>query len=143
MISRAGSNGSRRRHGSLSGTRGTVGRIERVILGRVVVLMASAVPRWRSSALGGLGGDALAVLDRSVDRRPPGDHRGELLGASVADILELRDADVLDAREPRSLGGAGVADRGGRDRVERRLGERLGRLLVLRDLVGRLPGAGR
>src|SRR5882757_828460 len=46
MISRAGSNGSRRRHDSLRGKRVTFGRTERVILGRVVVLMASAVPSW-------------------------------------------------------------------------------------------------
>src|SRR4051812_42588360 len=100
MISRAGSNGSRRRHDSLRGLRVTDGRIERVILGRVVVLMASAVPCWGfPSALGGLGGDALAVLERRVDRSPSGDHGGELLRASVADVLELRDADVLDARQ--------------------------------------------
>src|SRR3954468_3233036 len=46
MISRAGSNGSRRRHDSLSGKRVTFGWIEGVISGRVVVLLASAVPCW-------------------------------------------------------------------------------------------------
>src|SRR5919106_2385246 len=89
------------------------------------------------------GGDALTVVDRCVDVRAPGDHRRELLSALVADVLELRDADVLDTGKTGARRRARVVDRRGGDRVERRLGERSSRLLVLRDLIGRLPGARR
>src|SRR3954469_24327340 len=100
MMSSAGSRGSRRRHDSLSGLRVTFfGPIDGLISsGRIVVLMASAVPVPRTSALGCLGRDVLAVLQRGVDRRPSRDHRRELLGALVAHVLELRDAHVLHAR---------------------------------------------
>src|SRR2546423_14010374 len=116
MMSRAGSSGSRRRHGSLSWKRVTFGWIEGVISGRIVVLMASAVPVFpvvRQLAAGCLRCDVLAVLQRRVDRRPSGDHGGELLGALVSDVLELRDADVLHAGQPGALCRAGVVDRRG------------------------------
>ena len=44
-----------------------------------------------------LRGDLLAVADRIVDLDAASDHAGELLGAAVADVLELRHADVLNA----------------------------------------------
>src|SRR6266536_4876100 len=88
--------------------------------------------------LSDLRGDVLAVLQRSVDLRSPGDHRRELLGALVADVLELRDPDVLDARQARPLRRPRVVDRRGGHGRQRLVGERGGRLLVLRALVGRL-----
>jgi hypothetical protein len=42
------------------------------------------------------GGDVLAVRERRIDRCTA-DHGRELLSALVADALELRDADVLNA----------------------------------------------
>src|SRR5687767_2669764 len=43
--------------------------------------------------------DLLAGLQGRVDRRPLGDHGRELLGALVADVLELGDSDELHARQ--------------------------------------------
>src|SRR5918992_3231570 len=126
--SRAGSSGSRRRQESLRGRRPASAN-------GAVALCVRSSPHP--------GGDVLAVLERRVDRGPPGDHRGELLGALVADVLELRDADVLDTRDTGTRRGAGIVDRRGRDRVERGLGERGGGLLVLGYVVRRLARAGR
>src|ERR687895_2174367 len=86
--SRAGSSGSRRRHDSLMRE------------SRPTRRGTAAVPASVSSPPH-LGCDVLAVLERRIDRRPTGDHRGELLGALVADVLELRDADVLNPRDAR------------------------------------------
>src|SRR5919106_4691474 len=95
--SRAGNSGSRRRHASPRTNRPPAGRGTTPVLASV-----------RSSP--DLGCDVLAVLERRVDRRPPGDHRGELLGALITHVLELRDADVLDARDARPGRRAGVVD---------------------------------
>src|SRR3954468_12111357 len=89
------------------------------------------------------GGDVLAVRLRRIDRRSAADDRRELLGALVADILELGDADVLDAWVARTPGRARVVDRRRLDRVECGLGERAGCRSVLRNLVGRAAGARR
>src|SRR4051812_35080725 len=43
-------------------------------------------------------GDLLALAERGRVLRGTGDHAREELGAPVADILELRDADVLHTR---------------------------------------------
>src|SRR3954454_19977334 len=89
------------------------------------------------------GGDVLAIRLRRIDRRPAADDRRELLGALVADILELGDADVLDAWVAWAPGRAWVIDRRGLDRVECGLGERAGGGPGLRDLVGRAAGGRR
>jgi hypothetical protein len=82
-----------------------------------------------------LGSDLLAVCERRIDRRPAGDDGRELLRALVANVLELRDADVLDAGVAGPPGRPGVVDRRGFDGVDRGLGECAGGVLVIRDLV--------
>src|SRR5215217_1321218 len=135
MMMSAGSSGSRRRHDSLRRMRGVAW--SRPWTGPVVAsAVVMALARRRR-------GDLLAVGERSVDVRPAGDHRGELLRALVPDVLELRDPHVLHARIARPLRRARVVDRCRGHRLQRRLGERLGRLLVLRDLVGGLARARR
>src|SRR4029453_13918291 len=96
-----------------------------------------------SGSASDLGGDVLARTQRRVDVGLPGDDAGDLLGAAVADALELRDPDVLHARHPRPGCRARVVDRGSLHRLQGGVGERTGSLLVLRDLVRGGPGARR
>ena len=105
---------------------------------------------WRQRCLGlrslpaDLRCDVLAVAQRGVDRRPSGDHRRELLGALVADVLELRHRRRTGPRAGPgacvvpglSIGAAEIASSVG-------LANAFGGLLVLGDLVGRLAGARR
>src|SRR6266550_1579913 len=86
--SSAGSSGSRRRHGEENGspTRPFLG----VASAAVVVMTDLLLDRSRR--------DLLTLADRGRVLRRPGDHAREELGAPVADILELRDADVLHTR---------------------------------------------
>src|SRR5215203_1712519 len=81
--------------------------------------------------------DLLAGLQGFVHRLLSRDRRRELLRAAVADVLELRNADVLHPWQSRSRRRARIVDRRGLHRVQRLLGERLRGLLVLRDLIGR------
>ena len=105
MKSRAGSSGSRRRHDSLRRNRrparGRDHAVDPRLSGGAHGAGGAVLPCVRSPPHSGC--DALAVLERGIDWRPPGDHRGELLGALVADVLELRDADILDPRKARPL----------------------------------------
>ena len=82
----AGSSGSRRRHGEENGSPTFPLRV------------ASAAVTTDYCLLDRLRGDLLALAERAADTRRPGDHAREELGALVADILELRDADVLHTR---------------------------------------------
>src|SRR5213080_388456 len=82
--SSAGSSGSRRRHGEEKGS---------PTFPFTVVASAAIV----IALLDCLRGDLLALAERGRVLRRPGDHAREELRAAVADILELRDADVLHA----------------------------------------------
>src|SRR5439155_18040942 len=84
--SSAGSSGSRRRHAEENGspTRPLSG------VTSAAVVMAALPDRLRR--------DLLALAERAVQLRRAGDHAREELGAAVADVLELRDADVLHTR---------------------------------------------
>src|SRR5919197_5652622 len=83
--SSAGRSGRRRRQGRASGSG------ER----RTVPAVASAV----LMELRYCRRDLLTGLNCSIDRLLSGDRRRELLRAAVSDILELRNPDVLDARQ--------------------------------------------
>src|ERR1700738_4122663 len=150
--SRAGRSGNRRRHDSLT----REGLRRRCFKGEAsmappVALIATERERCQRTWCGReipltsvhLRGEVLAVLQRRVDRRPPGDRCRELLRALVAHILELRDSHVLNARQPRAF----CRSRGGERRSGHRLqgsGRKGGRCrLVLRDFVRRLARAGR
>src|SRR5580765_3248900 len=126
--SSAGSRGSRRRHGEEKGS-----PTWPLAVGRSVASAATFMNRL----LDRLRRDALALAQRVGVLRRAGDHAREELGAPVADILELRDADVLHTRYARTLRRAGIVDRSSLHRVKGLRGEGGGRLLVLRDLVGR------
>src|SRR5215208_3364476 len=130
MKSSAGSSGSRRRHGEVKGSP-TFPLTFSVASAAVAVTTASLLDRARR--------DLLALAERRARLRRAGDHAREELGAPVADVLELRNADVLHTREARTLGGAGVVDRRSLHRVQGLAGEGGGRLPVLRDLVRREP----
>src|SRR6476619_3668617 len=93
----AGSSGSRRRHGEENGS-------PTLPLG-----VASAVVT--SELLDRVRRDLLALAERSAAVRRPSDHAREELGAPVADILELRNADILHTRKTRALRCAGIVDR--------------------------------
>src|SRR5215210_9398922 len=96
MMMSAGSSGSRRRHDSLRRKRWEArGCWTGPVVTSAAVVMASGT---RGVLVGRRRGDLLAVREGRVDRRPSGDHRGELLRALVSDVLELRDPDVLHAR---------------------------------------------
>src|SRR4051794_13244136 len=83
--SSAGSSGSRRRHGEENGS---------PTLPRSVASAAVTA----SLLLDRARGDLLALTERGCVLRRAGDHAREELGAPVADVLELRDADVLHTR---------------------------------------------
>src|SRR5690242_17801569 len=91
---------------------------------------------------GVLGSGRLARLQGRLDALRAGDGPRDLLGDGQAEALELRDVDVLDA----DIGNR-VQSRVLRvDRVDRFQGdgrEGLGRLLVVRVVVQRGPGAWR
>src|SRR3982751_3871791 len=84
----AGKSGARRRHADPNGspTRPLAGTLS----------VASAVLTNR--LLDRLRCDALTLTQRVGVLHRAGDHAREELGAAVADVLELRDADVLHAR---------------------------------------------
>src|SRR5882724_6949829 len=82
---RAGSSGSRRRHGEENGSPTFPLRV-----------VSAAVTN--ELLLDRLRGDLLTLRERTADARRAGDHAREQLRTLVADILELRDADVLHAR---------------------------------------------
>src|ERR671910_781876 len=109
----AGSSGRRRRQGCRSSwCRGAVPIAApgscRTVSGRPAL----------SGSTSDLRGDVLARHHRRVDVGPPGDDAGELLGAAVADVLELRDPHILDTGHARPRGRAGVVDRSGLHRLE-------------------------
>ena len=84
-----------------------------------------------------LRGDGLAVRKGIVDARPTSNHCRELLGALVANILELRDTDVLHSRKAGTLRGTRVLDRGRVHGLQGRGTEGSCSLLVLRNPVRR------
>src|SRR5215216_7305920 len=126
--SSAGSSGSRRRHGEEKGS---------PFFPLTFSVASAAVAAML--LLDRARGDLLALAERRARLRRAGDHAREELGAPVADVLELRNADVLHTREARTLGGAGIVDRRSLHRVQGLAGEGGGRLPVLRDLVRREP----
>src|SRR5712671_4581293 len=83
--SSAGSSGSRRRHGEENGSP-TLPRS----VASAAVMTELLLDRAR--------GDLLALAERSCVLGRACDHAREELGAAVADVLELRDADVLHTR---------------------------------------------
>src|SRR3954467_3700363 len=83
----AGSNGRRRRPGRVKGS-------PPFPLGSA----ASAAAASTVLALDRARRDLLALAERRRVLRRAGDHAREQLRAAVADVLELRDADVLHAR---------------------------------------------
>src|SRR5215208_5634679 len=85
--SSAGSSGSRRRHGEEKGSP-TFPLTFSVASTVVTTALLSDRPRR----------DFLALAERYAALRRAGDHAREELGAPIADILELRDADVLHTR---------------------------------------------
>src|SRR5438552_13680809 len=87
--SSAGSRGSRRRHGEEKGS-----PTWPLALGRTVTSAAVVMNRL----LDRLRRDALALAQRVGVLLSAGDHAREKLGAAIADILELWDADVLHTR---------------------------------------------
>src|SRR5712691_225628 len=84
--SSAGSNGSRRRHGEENGSP----TLPLLRVASAAVTTEFLLDRSRR--------DLLTLADRGRVLRRTGDHAREELGAAVADILELRDADVLHTR---------------------------------------------
>src|SRR5262249_48135940 len=96
----AGSKGSRRRHAEENGSP--------VLPFASVTSTAEAV---KGGLLDRLRCDLLALAQRLRVARRTGKHAREELRAPVADVLELRDADFLHARRPRSLGRTGIVDR--------------------------------
>src|SRR6266849_2848086 len=81
----AGSSGNRRRHGEENGS---------PTLPLIVAPAAVTIGFLLDRACG----DLLALAERSRVLRRACDHAREELGAPVADILELRDTDVLHTR---------------------------------------------
>src|SRR6266496_623970 len=120
--SSAGSSGSRRRHGEENGSP-TFPFPLSVVSAAVTVMTKLLLDRARRDLL------TLAECGRILHRT--GDHAREQLGAPVADILELWNADVLHTRETRTLRRAGVVDRRSLHGVQRLRRERRSRLLVL------------
>src|SRR5919198_5644498 len=125
--SSAGSRGSRRRHAEENGS-------PAFPFGSAT---SAAAAFKRGGLLDRLCCYLLALTERGRVLHRAGDHRREELRAAVADVLELRDADVLYARQPRSLRRARIVDRRRLHRRESDRSERLRGRLVLRDPVGR------
>src|SRR5438094_2378444 len=121
--SSAGSSGSRRRHGEENGSPTLPFSVASA------VLTAELLDRLRRDLL--TLPQCRGVLHRA------GDHAREELGTTVADILELRDADVLHTRKPGTLRRARIVDRCCLHRRQRLPGERRRGPLVLRDLISR------
>src|SRR5438094_4476502 len=109
--SSAGSSGSRRRHGEENGSPTFPFTVASSFTVASAALMESLLDRLRC--------DLLALAQCSRVLRRTGDHAREELRAPVADILELRDADVLDTRQTRTLRRAGVVDRRCLHRLQR------------------------
>src|SRR6185437_8870353 len=91
---------------------------------------------------GVLRGGGLTCLQRLAHALRAGDRPGDLLTDRQAEALELRDVDILDADVGHRVQGR-VLRIGRVDGLQRDVGERLGRLLVVRVFVQRGPGAGR
>src|SRR5438128_604088 len=91
----AGRSGSRRRHGEENGSPTRPFSV------------ASTAAVANSVLLDRPRGDLLALTDRCSVLRRTGDHAREELRAPVADVLELRDPDVLHTRQARTLARAG------------------------------------
>src|SRR6266496_234092 len=89
MKSRAGSRGRRRRHGEEKGS-----PTWPLAVGRTVASAATFI-NW---LLDRLRREALTLAQRAGVLRRAGDHAREELGAAIADVLELWDADVLHTR---------------------------------------------
>src|SRR3954447_23583395 len=87
-------------------------------------------------------GQRLALAERVVDRAAPGHGRGDVLSHLGAEVLELRDGDVLNADRGPGLD-ARVLRVGILDRLQRLVAEGGRGLLVLRDRVRALPLARR
>src|SRR3979411_993961 len=83
--SSAGSSGNRRRHGEENGS-------------PTFPLSVASAAVTTKLLLDRLRRDLLALTERVRVLRRAGDHTREELGAPVADILELRDTDVLHTR---------------------------------------------
>src|ERR687888_1131378 len=113
--SSAGSRGSRRRHAEENGS-------PAFPFGSAT---SAAAAFKRGGLLDRLCCYLLALTERGRVLHRAGDHRGEQLCAAVADVLELGDADVLYARQTRSLGRAGFRDRRGLHRSQCDRRERL------------------
>src|SRR5438270_271872 len=128
--SSAGSSGSRRRQADEKGSPTFP----------FSVASAAIVIAW---LLDRLRCDVLALAQRVGVLHRAGDHGREELRTAVADVLELRDADVLHAGQARALGGTGVRDRSSLHRGERLGGEGGCSLLVLRERIGGESGARR
>src|SRR5438132_541448 len=89
LKSSAGSRGSRRRHGEEKGS-----PTRPLAVGRTVASAAT----FMNQLLDRLRRDALTLAQRVGVLRRAGDHAREELGAAIADVLELWDADVLHTR---------------------------------------------
>src|SRR6266516_4174475 len=83
----AGSRGNRRRHAD---PKGSPTRPFTVVASAAATLMIRLLDRLRR--------DVLTLAERVGVLRRAGDHAREELGAAVADVLELRNADILHAR---------------------------------------------
>src|SRR5438105_6407191 len=89
--SRAGSSGARRRHGEEKGSPIFPSPLPLSVASAAVVVMAELLlDRSRC--------DLLTLAERGRVLRRTRDHAREELRAPVADVLELRDAEVLHAR---------------------------------------------
>src|ERR1700687_4822640 len=83
--SSAGSSGNRRRHGEENGS-------------PTFPLSVASAAVMGELLLDRLRRDLLTLAERVSVLRRAGDHAREELGAPIADILELRDTDVLHTR---------------------------------------------
>src|SRR5436190_1251310 len=90
VISSAGSSGSRRRHGEENGSRTLPFRVSLPVSVASAAVTTGLLNRVRRDPL------ALAYRVRVLHRS--GNHAREELGTPIADILELRNADVLHTR---------------------------------------------
>src|SRR3954468_24208292 len=88
--SSAGSSGSRRRHGEENGSR--------TLPFRVPLRVSVASAAVTTGLLDRVRRDPLALAYRVGVLHRSGNHAREELGAPIADILELRNADVLHTR---------------------------------------------
>src|SRR6266545_4813223 len=83
--------GSSRRHGAEKGSPTFPFRLTFSVASAAVTVTTESLPdRARR--------DFLALTQRRAALRRPGDHAREELGAPIADVLELRNADILHTR---------------------------------------------